>query len=317
MNHRRLTAVVAATALLLSGCTPSSDDPIRVTGSSTVAPITEHMARAQQVAIEQSTDGTLDGFEEFCRGESHLNNASVPITEEYITLCADNDVEFIELPIALDALSVVRNSANGAVQDITLEELGEIWAPDSQVSTWADVREEWPDEEIVLVGRPEGSGTFDYFTTAVNGEAGSIREDYRTTDDIDELTGWIAEDPHALGFMGIGNYLAADEDDRNVMATVSVDGVEPSLAGVQDGSYRALTRPLFLYVSVPALDERDDLEGFVTDYLDEVYDHLPLVYYYRFQEETYELVRTRFADRVTGTVLEDVALDEVDIEELL
>jgi len=317
MNHRRLTAVVAATALLLSGCTPSSDDPIRVTGSSTVAPITEHMARAQQVAIEQSTDGTLDGFEEFCRGESHLNNASVPITEEYVTLCADNDVEFIELPIALDALSVVRNSANGAVQDITLEELGEIWAPDSQVSTWADVREEWPDEEIVLVGRPEGSGTFDYFTTAVNGEAGSIREDYRATDDIDELTGWIAEDPHALGFMGIGNYLAADEDDRNVMATVSVDGVEPSLAGVQDGSYRALTRPLFLYVSVPALDERDDLEGFVTEYLDEVYDHLPLVYYYRFQEETYELVRTRFADRVTGTVLEDVALDEVDIEELL
>ena len=152
------------------------------------------------------------------------------------------------------------------------------------------------------VGRPEGSGTFDYFTTAVNGEAGQIREDYRATDDIDELTGWIAGDADALGFMGIGNYLAADEEDRNVMATVAVDGVEPSLAGVQDGSYQALTRPLFLYVSVAALEEREDLEDFVSGYLDEVHDHLPLVYYYRFQEETYDKVRARFDERVTGSL---------------
>ncbi|MDO5668962.1 MAG: substrate-binding domain-containing protein [Corynebacterium sp.] len=315
MSHRATAALIAAT-LMLSGCT-ASDDPIRITGSSTVAPITAHMARAEQVAIEQTTDGTLDGFEEFCRGDSHLNNASVPIPADYVDLCADNDIEFIELPIALDALSVVRNSANGAVQDITLAELREIWAPDSQVTTWSDVRTEWPDEEIVLVGRPAGSGTYDYFTGAVNGEAGAIRDDYRSTDDIDELTGWIADDSNALGFMGIGNYLAADEADRNVMATLAVDGVEPSLAGVQDGSYQALTRPLFLYVSVPALEERADVEEFVTGYLDEVYDHLPLVYYYRFEAETYDKVRARFEERVTGTLLDGVDPAEADIEELL
>ncbi|SMG27266.1 phosphate ABC transporter substrate-binding protein, PhoT family [Corynebacterium pollutisoli] len=319
MPRRILPAVttVTAAAVLLTGCTPTSVDPVRVTGSSTVAPITAHMARAQQVAIEQTTDGTLDGFEEFCRGESHINNASVPITDDLAALCAENDIEFIELPIALDALSVVLNSANGAVRDLTMEELGAIWAPDSAVTTWADVRDGWPDEEIVLVGRPEGSGTFDYFTTAVNGEAGQIREDYRATDDIDELTGWIAGDADALGFMGIGNYLAADEEDRNVMATVAVDGVEPSLAGVQDGSYQALTRLLFLYVSVAALEEREDLEDFVSGYLDEVHDHLPLVYYYRFQEETYDKVRARFDERVTGSLLDGVPQDDVDIEALL
>lgn len=310
MIPRRILTVVAAAALLLTGCAATSDDPIRVTGSSTVAPITEHMARMQHVAIDVTTDGTLDGFEEFCRGESHLNNASVPITGAYEALCEEHDVEFIELPIALDALTVVRNSANGVVQDLPMEELGAIWAPDSEVTTWADVRDEWPDEEIVLVGRPEGSGTFDYFTTAVNGEAGQIREDYRATDDIDELTGWIAEDRNALGFMGVGNYLAADESDRNVMATVSVDGVEPSLAGVQDGSYRELTRPLFLYVSVPALDEREDLQGFVEEYIDDAYAAMPLVYYYRFNEETYDEVRARLDERVTGS-------QAVEIEELL
>lgn len=301
MTLRRLTALAATCGLLLAGCTPTSDDPIRVTGSATVAPITSHMAMKTRTAIEQTADGTLDGFGQFCRGGSHINNASVPIPEDMQELCADNGVEFIELPIAVDALSVVRNSANGAVLDLTTEELGAIWAPGSEVTTWSDVRPEWPDEEIVLVGRGAGSGTFDYFSEAVTGEAGSLREDYRTTDDIDELTGWIAEDRNALGFMGVGNYLAADENHRNVMATVSVDGVQPTLAGVQDGSYRALTRPLFLYVSVEALEKREDVNAFVEKYVDDVHDELPLVYYYRLPQETYDAVRQRLDERVTGS----------------
>lgn len=321
MNTRRIHAALTTlttAALLLTACTPTGDSPIRVTGSATVAPVTAHMALQQRVALDMSTDGTVDGFEKFCRGESHLNNASVPIPVEQRELCAENGVEFIELPIALDALSVIRHSANTAVQDITMEELGAVWAPDSGITTWSDIRPEWPDEDIVLVGRPAGSGTFSYFTRQVNGAEGEIREDYRATDDIDELTGWIAEEPRALGFMGIGNYLAADEEHRNLMSTVPVDGVEPSLAGVQDGSYRALTRPLFLYVSVDALDEREDVRAFVEKYVDDVHDELPLVYYYRLREETYAAVRARLDDRVTGSLFEDTADDrDVDVEALL
>ena len=300
MTLRRLAMLTTACGLLLAGCTPVGDDPIRVTGSATVAPVTAHMALKTRTAIEQTSEGTLDGFGRFCRGESQINNASVPIPREQQELCAENDVEFIELPVAVDSLSVVRNSANGTVRDLTMEELRKIWSPGSEISTWADIRPEWPEEEIVLVGRGAGSGTFDYFSEAVTGQAGSLREDYRTTDDIEELTRWIAADRNALGFMGVGNYLASDEGHRNVMATVSVDGAQPTLAGVQDGTYRALTRPLFLYVSVAALEEREDVREFIGTYLDKVHDELPLVYYYRLPDEAYAAARERLDNRVTG-----------------
>lgn len=295
---RRLTALLTAgaAALTLVGCTPTDEDPIRVTGSATVAPITEHMARKQQVTIDQTVDGTLDGFEEFCRGRSHLNNASVPIQVEQQKLCAENGVDYLELPVAMDALSVVRNSANDFATDLSLEELASIWTSGSGVTTWADVRDGWPEEPIVLVGRPSGSGTFDYFTRQVTGAPGAIREDYRATDDIAELTGWIAADRNALGFMGVGNYLAAPEEDRNAMATVAVDGAEPSLSGVQDGTYGTLSRQLFLYASVSALREREDVRGFVEKYLADAYEEMPLVYYYRLRPEAYEAALERLGE---------------------
>ena len=126
MTLRRLAMLTTACGLLLAGCTPVGDDPIRVTGSATVAPVTAHMALKTRTAIEQTSEGTLDGFGRFCRGESQINNASVPIPREQQELCAENDVEFIELPVAVDSLSVVRNSANGTVRDLTMEELRKI-----------------------------------------------------------------------------------------------------------------------------------------------------------------------------------------------
>lgn len=301
-----LLAGMTALTLGATACSSASgQDAIAISGSSTVAPITRAVAAAGGYAVNVAAEGTTDGFERFCSGETAINNASTSIPgagqpTDYVQLCADNGVEFIELPIALDALTVVRNEANGFATDLTLDELRAVWAPESQVRTWADVRPEWPAEPIGLYGRGEGSGTFASFTHAVVGEAGTIRADYAATDDLDELARWIAEDPNGLGFMGVGNYLATDEDARDRITNVNVNGVGPGLAEVQAGRYAPLTRPLFVYVSLAALDD-DDVTGLVEYYLANVVNVLPRVYFYALPGEAYPLVAQRFAERVTGT----------------
>lgn len=310
--RRLLTSVgaVTATAGLLLGATAcssaSAEDVITISGSATVAPITRAVAAAGGYAVDVAAEGTSDGFDRFCAGETAINNASTAIPgagqrTDYVQLCADNGIEFVELPIALDALTVVRNEANTFATDLGIDELRAIWEPDSPVRTWADVRPEWPAEPIGLYGRGEGSGTFEYFTHAVVGEAGSIRADYETTDDLEALARWIADDVHGLGFMGVGNYLAADEEIRDRITNIDVDGVSPSLTEVQAGRYAPLTRPLFLYVSVAALADDDGVEAFVEHYLATVADVLPRVYFYALPAEAYPLVAERFTERVPGT----------------
>lgn len=315
---------VATAATLLAGCTPSSSGSggIIISGSSTVAPITQAVALDGNVQIDLAEEGTTAGFERFCTGESHINNASTAIPGagqpvDYVQLCEDNGVEFIELPIALDALSIVRHIDNDFVTDLTRDELRSIWEPDSEVVTWSDVRPDWPDEQIELAGRPSGSGTFDYFTHHVNGEVGAIRDDYRTTNDLGEPATWIAEDANALGFMGVGNYLAADETSRDVITTVAVNGIEPSLMNAQGGTYSPFTRPLFIYVSLSALDTQDGLTEFVEHYLEVAYDILPRVYFYRLPHEAYDLVTERFASRTTGSLLDGDPYADASIVDLL
>lgn len=310
-RHRRSVALGAVAAALLAvaacgGSAGGSEEAIAVSGSSTVAPITRAVATAGGFAVDVAAEGTTDGFARFCAGETAINNASTPIPGagqrvDYVQLCADHGVEFIELPVALDALSVIRNEANAFATELTLAELRAIWEPGSTVTTWADVRPGWPDQPVGLYGRGEGSGTFEVFTHVVNGTAGEIRDDYRATDDLAELAGWIAEDEHGLGWMGVGNYLAADEEDRDRITNVAVDGVQPSLADVQAGRYDAFTRPLLVYVSVAALEDEAVAE-FVEYYLDEVAAILPRVYFYALPVEAYPLVRQRLEQRITGTM---------------
>lgn len=323
-KFRAVSATLAGVIALggLAACSANADDPILVSGSSTVYPITNQVARENRVTLEMEAEGTLDGFERFCNGETHINNASEAIPgagqpTDYMAMCEENGVEYIELPIGLDALSVVRNNANTFATDLTVEELRRIWEPNSSVTTWADVREGFPDEEIVLVGRPEGSGTFDYFTSQITGAAGEIRDDYRSTDDLEELATWIADDQYALGFMGVGNYLHTDEDYLSKMSTVSVDGVEPSLANAQSGTYHPLTRPLFIYVSVAALEERDDVLSFVETYVDDAAGILPRVFFYPLEREDYTLVKERLDNRTTGTLFDGDPHQDVNISELL
>ena len=305
--RKRLTATVALTAVaaLAVGCgndTTPGDNAIKVTGSSTVEPITNYMANRYDFDVDIDAVGSTDGFEAFCAGEADINDASVAIPGDgadvdYQKQCADAGVNFIELPIALDAITLVKHRDNDWAEDLTIQQLHDIWAKDSAVTKWSDIDPSWPDEEITLYGRPDGSGTLGVFEQLVL-DGDEIREDYQATDDIQELSKWVSEDVNGLSFMGIGNYLATEDPTRNRIDNVLVDGVAPTADEAKSGNY-PLARPLFIYVNEDSA-KRDDVNEFVTTYLDKVEAVLPRVYFYQLQEDEYDKSKQRYEDRETG-----------------
>lgn len=301
-----LTAALSLAATGLTACAGSdaengndtvSGGAIRVTGSATVEPITSFIADRTDHDVRISADGSTDGFDAFCDGKSDLNDSSVAIPAEFQQQCSDNGVEFIELPIALDAVTIVKHADNTWADDLTTEQLHDIWAADSPVTKWSDIDPSWPDEEITLYGRPDGSGTLGVFEQLVLG-GDEIRDDYQATDDIQELSKWVSEDVNGLSFMGIGNYLATEDPTRNRIDNVLVDGVAPSVDEAKSGNY-PLSRPLFLYVNEDST-KREDVNEFVTTYLDKVEAVLPRVYFYQLPEEEYDNSKQRYEDRQTG-----------------
>ena len=305
--RKRLTATVAvaAVAALAVGCgndTTPGEDAIKVTGSSTVEPITSYMANRYDFDVDIDAVGSTDGFEVFCAGDADINDASVAIPGagadvDYQKQCADAGVDFIELPIALDAITLVKHRDNDWAQDLSIQQLHDIWAKDSAVTKWSDIDPSWPDEEITLYGRPDGSGTLGVFEQLVLG-GDEIRDDYQATDDIQELSKWVSEDVNGLSFMGIGNYLATEDPTRNRIDNVLVDGVAPTAEETKNGNY-PLSRPLFLYVNEDST-KREDVNEFVTTYLDKVEAVLPRVYFYQLPEEEYDNSKQRYEDRQTG-----------------
>lgn len=300
--RKRLTATVAvaAVAALAVGCgndTTPGEDAIKVTGSSTVEPITSYMANRYDFDVDIDAVGSTDGFEVFCAGDADINDASVAIPTDYQKACADAGVDFIELPIALDAITLVKHRDNDWAQDLSIQQLHDIWAKDSAVTKWSDIDPSWPDEEITLYGRPDGSGTLGVFEQLVLG-GDEIRDDYQATDDIQELSKWVSEDVNGLSFMGIGNYLATEDPTRNRIDNVLVDGVAPTAEETKNGNY-PLSRPLFLYVNEDST-KREDVNEFVTTYLDKVEAVLPRVYFYQLPEEEYDNSKQRYEDRQTG-----------------
>lgn len=294
------TAALAAVAALAVGCgndTTPGEDAIKVTGSSTVEPITSYMANRYDFDVDIDAVGSTDGFEVFCAGDADINDASVAIPADYQKACADAGVDFIELPIALDAITLVKHRDNDWAQDLSIQQLHDIWAKDSAVTKWSDIDPSWPDEEITLYGRPDGSGTLGVFEQLVLG-GDEIRADYQATDDIQELSKWVSEDVNGLSFMGIGNYLTTEDPTRNRIDNVLVDGVAPSVDEAKSGNY-PLSRPLFLYVNEDST-KREDVNEFVTTYLDKVEAVLPRVYFYQLPEEEYDNSKQRYEDRQTG-----------------
>ena len=264
---------------------------IKIDGSSTVFPITE--AVAEEFSIENpgikvpvGVSGTGGGFEKFIAKETDINDASRPIKEKEATAASAAGVEFVELKVAFDGLSVLVNPENNWVDSLTVEELTKIWAPDSTVKTWSDVRPEWPNEEIKFYAPGTDSGTFDYFTEEINGESGAIRPDFTGSEDDNVLVQGIAGDKNALGFFGYAYY----EGNKDKLKIVPIDNgngpVTPTFDTIKDGSYSPLSRPLFIYVNKKSLN-KPEVKEFVTFYLEIAKDITPDVGYVALPDEEY------------------------------
>jgi len=284
-----------------------SPGQIAIEGSSTVLPSTQAVAEGfnQQnpdVQITVGGSGTGDGFESFCSGDTQISDASRPIEDDEVQACRENGIEFVEIPVALDGLSIVVNPQNDFANDITLDELATMWGPDAegQVTQWSQVRSEWPEERFNLYGPGTESGTFDFFTKRVNGEEGASRSDYQASEDDNVLVQGVSGDPNALGYFGFGYF----EQNQQRLKALAVDTITPSAESIQSSEY-PLSRPLFIYVSTQALEENPSVEEFVNFYLENLNQFVEQAQYVPLSDAGAQETRERFQNRTTGTAPED------------
>lgn len=278
----RLVALAAAGSLLLAACGGGDDDSgdgggnagqIVADGSSTVFPLTQAAGEAYSgenadVKVSVGESGTGGGFEKFCNGETDLSNASREIKDEEKAICDENGVTYADLQVANDGIAIVVNSDNDWVDCLTVEQLNTIWAAASEgkVSTWKDVDPSFPDEKLELFGPGTDSGTFDFFTKAINGEEKSSRTDYSATEDDNVTVQGVQGAAWGLGYFGL-SYFEQNQDALKLLGIDAGDGcVTPSRETVQSGEYTPLSRPLYVYVSKESF-ARDEVRGFMDYFL--------------------------------------------------
>lgn len=310
------------------GCGASASvDVVRVDGSSTVYPTTEAVAeefltaKRGSVRVTVGISGTGGGFKKFCRGEIDVSDASRPILIEEMKLAAANGVEFIELPICFDALTIAVHPDNDWADSITVSELKKIWEPAAQgaITRWNQIRPEWPDDEIALFGAGSDSGTFDYFTEAVVGKAKASRGDYTGSEDDNVLVQGIAGNRLALGYLPFA-YYSPNTDKIKAVAVDAEQGdagpVLPSLENVLAGRYNPLSRPLFIYVSKQSA-ERPAVSEFVEFYITHAKELTAEVKYLPLPDAAYQTVLKRFKTRQVGTAFGGTPEVGLRVEEIL
>jgi phosphate transport system substrate-binding protein len=306
-----LSTLALATAFVLSAANAfAADNMVKADGSSTVFPITEAVAEefgkvSGGIKAMVGISGTGGGFKRFCRGETDVSNASRPIKEKELIACKETGVDFIELEVAYDGLTVVVNPDNKFVDYLTVEELKKIWEPSAQgvITKWSQIRQGWPDEDIKLFGPGTDSGTFDYFTEVINGKAQASRGDYTASEDDNVLVEGVSSEKGGLGYFGLAYYEQNMDKLRAVpiVAKGASTPVTPSVDTVRDGSYKPLSRPLFIYVSKQALSQKPAIEKFVAFYLDHAAELSKEVGYIPLPDAKYAEVKSRFTGKVTGS----------------
>jgi len=316
-------AVLLSGSLLLSSCggnnkteeggsvSENLKGSIQIDGSSTVYPITEAVAEefravAPDVKVTVGVSGSGGGFKKFSRGDIDITNASRSIKGEEAETAKTNNIDYIELPVAFDGLTVVVHPENDWVKSITVAELKKMWEPAAQgkIKKWNQIRPEWPDKEIHLYGAGVESGTYDYFTEAIVGKSHASRGDYTASEDDNVLVQGVSTDPLALGFFGYAYY----EENKTKLKAIPVDDendsngkgpILPSIETVKDGTYAPLSRPLFIYVNSKAVS-RPEVVEFVNFYLDNAGELSSEVGYIAMPDEQYQDQKTKFQEFVKG-----------------
>lgn len=323
MKIFRIYLLLIAGLLLFPGCGKSGKAPagqglsgvVQIDGSSTVYPITEAVAEEfgavqPRVRVTVGISGTGGGFHKFMAGETDINDAS------RIVKSSESGVEYIELPIAFDGLSIVVNPANSWVDFLTVEELHRLWMAGSTVKTWRDIRPAWPAETIHLYGPGTDSGTFDYFTEAINGKSRSIRADFSKSEDDNVLVQGVAGDRNALAFFGFAYYKENRDRIRVVPVDNGVGPVTPSTETINNGTYAPLSRPLFLYVSSVSA-KKPEVAAFIRFYLDQAPTLVGETGYVALPASAYTAVKNRFEQGRTGSAFSGRNTIGMRIEDIL
>lgn len=311
------TAVASATALMGVVSPAKAQSVVTADGSSTVFPITEAAAEAFQkenpsIKVTVSFSGSTAGFRKFCNGEIDIANASKVIGTREIAACKAKGIRYIELPVAFDGLTVVVNPQNTWATNLTTAELKSIWEPNSKVTNWSQVRSGFPNVPLRLFGAGAQSGTFEYFTEAINGRARASRTDYTPSEDDNVLVQGVLRDRGAMGYFGLAYY----EENKARLRSVQVNGVAPSTANVVNGRYNPLSRPLFIYVNADSA-KKPEVSRFVSFYLRRGAQFARKGGFVAFPNAVYSRVLSKFASGKPGTVFGGKAQIGVTIEEIL
>jgi phosphate transport system substrate-binding protein len=320
-----MKSAILVAALGAALASPAFAQIVKVDGSSTVFPITEAVAEEFQKAKKQSIkvtvgiSGTGGGFKKFCRGETDISDASRPILKKEMEDCKAAGIEYFELPVAFDALTVVVNPKNAFIKQLTIAEMKKMWEPAAQgkVTRWNQVNPQWPDQPMKLFGPGADSGTFDYFTEAVVGKSKSSRGDFTASEDDNVLVQGVSRDSNALGYFGY-SYYVENKDKLKAVPIVNDKGqpVEPSFDAVLKGTYQPLSRPIFIYVNAKSLD-KPEVKQFVEYYMANGGKLSKEVKYVPLPESAYKTAWDHVLKNKRGTVFGGTAEVGITIEELL
>jgi phosphate transport system substrate-binding protein len=325
MQFRYLAGLAALGAVFASPAMAQTKT-IAIDGSSTVFPVAEAVAeefqkaKKGQVRVTVGISGTGGGFKKFCRGETDISNGSRPILKEEIDACKGAGIEFYELPIAFDALTVAVSPKNTFLECISIADLKKIWEPGAQgkVAQWSDVNPKWPNQKMTLYGAGADSGTFDYFTEAVTGKAKASRGDYTASEDDNVLVQGIENDANSLGYIPFAYYAPH----ANKMKALGIDWgkgqgcVKPSLEAVLAGNYNPLSRPLFIYVSKKAA-EKPEVKEFIEFTMKNAIPLIKEVKYLPLPDRAYESGTRKFREGKTGSVFGGVPEVGVSIDDVV
>jgi phosphate transport system substrate-binding protein len=313
-------------AVLLAAPAFAQQKIVKIDGSSTVFPVTEAVAeefqkaKKQQIKVTVGISGTGGGFKKFCRGETDISNASRPILRKEMDDCKAAGIEYIELPVAFDALTVVIHPRNTFIKSMTVAELKKMWEPAAQgkITRWNQVNPSWPDQPLKLFGAGADSGTFDYFTEAIVGKAKSSRGDFTASEDDNVLVQGVSRDVNAIGFFGFAYYVE-NRDKLKAVPIVEKEGkpaVAPSMDSVLKGTYQPLARPIFIYVNTKSL-AKAEVKDFVEYYMRNGAKLSREVKYVPLPDKAYTLGWEHVVKGKKGTKFGGIAEVGVTIEELM